>query len=508
MERFKKCNAILMIMLATLFSFNSFAGNSSNGIFESSGDIGNPKLKGLTSFNPKNGEYTMKGAGYNIWFDRDEFQYTWKKIKGDFILQARMKFIGKGVVAHRKIGIMLRDSLTSNSTQLNGVIHGDGLTSLQYRKAPGKQTEEIRTTAIAPTIMQLERKGNQFILSVAVEGQPYVTVETSEVKLNEELYAGLFICSHDTSVMEEAIFDNVRLTIPAKDNFIPYKDYIGSHIEILDIESGKRTIIYSSPKSLQAPNWTPDGKALVYNCEGKLYSLNLKLLKAKEIPTGFAITNNNDHVLSFDGKTQGISDHTQHPSKQSLVYILPSKGGEPEQITKDGPSYLHGFSPDGKYLVYTAGRNKDTDLDIYQYNRETKQEKQLTSVKGLDDGSEYSPDGKYIYFNSTRTGLMQIWRMKADGSDQEQLTFDQANNWFPHLSPDGKWMVFISYGTDIKADDHPFYKRVCIRMMPSGGGESKIIVYLYGGQGSMNVFNWSPDSKKIAFVSNTELKEE
>jgi Tol biopolymer transport system component len=126
----------------------------------------------------------------------------------------------------------------------------------------------------------------------------------------------------------------------------------------------------------------------------------------------------------------------------------------------------------------------------------------LTSGNQLDDGSEYSPDGKYIYFCSTRSGKMQIWRMDPDGKNQTQLTFDELNNWFPHVSPDNKWIVFLSFPKEVPADKHPFYERVTIRMMPVNGGEVKVIAYLYGGQGTINVPSWSPDSKSIAFVSN------
>jgi Tol biopolymer transport system component len=273
----------------------------------------------------------------------------------------------------------------------------------------------------------------------------------------------------------------------------------------MEVENGKREIVHSSPLSLQAPNWSPDGKTLVYNSEGKIFAFDLNTSLVQQIETGICQNNNNDHVLSFDGKWMGLSDHSEHPEGQSLIYVIPAGGGTPDRITAEAPSYLHGFSPNGEYLVYTAGRNQADHLDIYRISLLTREEEQLTNAPGLDDGSEYSPDGQYIYFNSTRTGTMQIWRMKADGSEQEQLTFDELNDWFPHVSPDGKWLVFISYNKEIAADDHPFYKQVYIRLMPVDGGEPKVIAYLYGGQGSMNVFNWSPCSKKIAFVSNTKL---
>jgi Tol biopolymer transport system component len=182
---------------------------------------------------------------------------------------------------------------------------------------------------------------------------------------------------------------------------------------------------------------------------------------------------------------------------------VPATGGKPKLITPTGPSYLHGWSPDKKFLIYTGIRDKNAD--IYKIPSDGGAEIRLTTDAALDDGSEYSPDGKYIYFNSTRTGLMQIWRMKPDGSGQEQVTNDEYNNWFPHISPDGKWIVILSYQKDIKADDHPFYKHVYLRLMPAAGGQPKVIAYLYGGQGSINTPSWSPDSKKIAFVSNSDM---
>jgi len=127
------------------------------------------------------------------------------------------------------------------------------------------------------------------------------------------------------------------------------------------------------------------------------------------------------------------------------------------------------------------------------------EETRLTTAPGLDDGPDYSPDGQYIYFNSERTGAMQIWRMKPDGSQQEQVTSDDYNNWFAHPSPDGKWIVFLSY--DKSVTGHPENKDVTLRLMPAKGGKIETLAKLFGGQGTMNVPSWSPDSKQIAFVS-------
>jgi len=186
----------------------------------------------------------------------------------------------------------------------------------------------------------------------------------------------------------------------------------------------------------------------------------------------------------------------------STVWTVPAGGGTPTLVTPVGPSYLHGWSPDGRLLDFTGQR--DDEFDVYLVPSAGGPERRLTTAPGLDDGPEFTPDGKWIYFNSARTGRMQVWRMRPDGSGQEQLTFDDFNNWFPHVSPDGKLVVFITYGPEVRADDHPWYKRVYIRKMPLDGGAPTVVAYVYGGQGSINVNSWAPDSRRIAFVSNSD----
>ena len=276
---------------------------------------------------------------------------------------------------------------------------------------------------------------------------------------------------------------------------------VTSILEIYDITTGRRTIVKEFPYLIEAPDWTHDGKHLIYNSEGLIYKLPADFFGEPElIDTGFATRCNNDHLVSPDGRLMAIS-HRSLPDGRPTIFVLPDEGGEPKQVTPSLPSYMHGWSPDGKMLTYCANRNGE--MDVYTISIDGTNETRLTTSEGLNDGPEYSPDGKYIWFNSVRTGLMQIWRMKTDGSEQTQITFDDdSNSWFPHLSPDGKNVVYIAYRKgDLEPHEHLRYKNVEIRMIPATGGEPQTLVKLFGGQGTFNVNSWAPDSKRFAFVS-------
>lgn len=496
---------VLRLCIILFIIFNNqiiFAQSNSLGIFDGQTDVGNPKNKGTGNYDPKEQLYFLSGSGANIWLTHDEFHFVWKKMKGDFILRTNASFIGKGTEQHRKVGLMIRSSLQPDSKHINAVVHGDGLTSLQYRKNTGDSTKEIKTDVKGADVIQLERKGKVYTMSVAKRGDLFTSIESQEIDLGDDVYVGIFICSHNPAVTERAMFNNVRIIVPASAGLVTYKQYIGSDIEILDVNSQNSRIVYQSPKSLQAPNWMNDGNHLLYNSDGLLYKFDLKTNLPSVLNTGSAANNNNDHVLSFDGKMLAISSADK--TGNSIGWILPSTGGEPKRMNKIGPSYMHGWSPDGKFLVFCGSR--DNEYDVYRIPVAGGPEVRLTSSPGLDDGPEYSPDGKYIYFNSVRSGLMQIWRMKPDGSEQTQLTNDDYNNWFPHISPDGKWIEYITFlKSEVAPGDHPFYKHVYLRRMPVDGGPSTVIAYLYGGQGTINTPSWSPDSKHLAFVSNTSL---
>ena len=274
-----------------------------------------------------------------------------------------------------------------------------------------------------------------------------------------------------------------------------------SLLEVYDTHTGERRILRQYDHLIEAPNWSKDGRSLYYNSRGKIWRYDLAGGYDEEIDTGFAANCNNDHVLSPDSKEIAVS-HSEE-SWISKVYILPIKGGTPRLVTEKGPSYLHGWSPDGKQLAYCAFRPEGDGADIYTISTDGGEETRLTDAPGLNDGPEYSPDGKYIWFNSVRSGLMQIWRMKADGSEQTQMTFDEGwNSWFAHISPGGKRVVYICYKKgDLKPGEHLPHKNVELRMMNADGTNVQTIARLFGGQGTINVNSWSPDSREFAFVS-------
>lgn len=492
----KKAFLFVTLMSMTILS------NSQLPFFKTSQNIGFPALPGKSVYNPENQSYEISGGGTNMWFDKDEFFFQYRPVNTDFILTSKVDILTKTGDPHRKIGLMIRQSMDAASVYADVVLHADGLLSLQYRTKQGGITEEVRFEEVSAQYLQLEKKGSKILARIAQNEKALTSAKEIEIQFEAPFYVGLFACSHNPDNLVTGLFSNVRFDVPAAEGVDGYKTPSASRLEILDTETGLRKIIYSTTDHIEAPNWSRNGKYLIYNSGGKLYKFDLKKGKPEIINTGFAINNNNDHGISFDGKKLAISNHTEENGQSSsIIYTLPIKGGKPFRVTEKGPSYWHGWSPDDNYLVYCAERNGE--YDVYQIPAKGGQEKQLTSAKGLDDGPEYSPDGKYIYFNSTRTGIMQIWRMKPDGADQEQITFDEYNDWFAHPSPDGKWLIYISYPPEVQATSHPHNQRVMLRMQLVDGKNVTVKAHIYGGQGTFNVPSWSPDSKKVAFVSYT-----
>lgn len=267
---------------------------------------------------------------------------------------------------------------------------------------------------------------------------------------------------------------------------------------LLDVASGTVTELKRFDHLMEAP-FFENADTLMYNQEGRVYRYFLSDGSIAKVDTAYCVRCNNDHVLSPDGKTLAVS-HATKEDLQSRIYLIDLTGANPPRlVTPLAPSYLHGYSPDGRTLAYCASRGGE--YDVYTIPAIGGEETRLTDTKGLNDGPEYSADGKWIYFNSVRCGNMECFRMKPDGSAPERLTNNRRHNWFPHIAPDCKTAAYISYDpAEAEAGDHPANKHVEIHLMDADGGNDRVAVKFFGGQGSFNVNSWSPDSRTFAFV--------
>lgn len=276
-----------------------------------------------------------------------------------------------------------------------------------------------------------------------------------------------------------------------------------SILELLDINTGETTSLQRFDYLIEAPSFRSEDE-IIFNSRGHIFSYRISSQSLSEVNTGYCVNCNNDHVLSPDKTKIAVSHQTQE-DWQSRIYIIDLTGKQPPRlITPMAPSYLHGWSPDGATLAYCAER--DSEYDIYTIPADGGCEKRLTATHGLNDGPEYSSDGNYLYFNSVRNGLMDCYRMKTDGTSVFRLTDNGRSNWFPHISPDQKTVAYISYDPkEVAAGDHPANKHVEIRAVNPDGTNDRAILKFFGGQGSLNVNSWMPDSVHLAFV-RYELK--
>lgn len=297
----------------------------------------------------------------------------------------------------------------------------------------------------------------------------------------------LTICLPFIAVLTLAVFLGAQQTRPLK-----------SELCLFDLSAGTSRCVLSTSEHIEAPNWTPDGRYLLVNGGGRLFEVDLQKPELKPIPTGEVTRLNNDHGVSPDGKTLVIS--------AGHIYRLPRAGGVPQQITQKTPSYYHGWSPDGKMLAYCAQR--DNNFDLYVIPLEGGEEIRATAHPGHDDGPDYSPDGRWIYFNSDRGGETSIWRIPAGKTSPqddvaELVVGGPRADWFPHPSPDGKWMVYLSYPEGTPG--HPANKAVELRLIRLDAGhpaqqKPRTLASFTGGQGTINVNSWSPDSRAFAYV--------
>ncbi len=476
------------------------------GEFGNHADVGEVSTPGSATHS--DGSYRMSASGANIWGSEDAFHYAWTQRSGDLHIAADIAFEGAGVDPHRKAGVMIRQNLTPGSPYADVMVHGDGLVSLQYREVQDGPTRQIVSTLSHARRVRLEREGDFVYFSVAGEdGVLRHAGGSFRIALQAPYLVGLALSAHNDAVTETATFSNVELTVPQL-AYVPdtgYAAQVEATLEVIDLDDGNRRVVRHFDTKIEAPNWSRDGKDLIYNSGGRIWRIPVEGGEPAEIDTGRHIDNNNDHGLSPDGSQLVISDQIE-ADNLSRIHLVALDGSAPVRTVVDDPaarSYWHGWSPDGATLAYVRV-GLDGSYDIWAKKIAGGDRYPLIVSPGIDDGPEYSPDGRYLYFNSTRSGAMALWRANADGSDPVQLTFDPARrDWFPHLSPDGRSIVYVSFGDDIALGDHPPNREdVQLRLMPAdGSAPPEILTRLFGGQGTINVPSWSPDGRQIAFVS-------
>ncbi len=415
--------------------------------------------------------------------------FLWKRLKGDFLFDIRLP---QDTTA--TFGLQLRPTPEADRALGTLLVENGRLdfipaaqTSLSTKGGMAAQTEYLR----------FERKGQDLRAYYAPEGQPFQLMATQRMSNDSVLYGGIVV-----EVAEKPLtFSNVRVSYPVSETvFRDSSEKVISRLEVLDVSTGLRQIVLEKEGRFEAPNWYNDGSFFIINGGGLLHKVSVDGTQFDTLNTAFLTRCNNDHGISPDGKTLVISNND---SIGSRIYTMPLEGGTPRLITPKAPSYWHSWSRDGDTLAYVAQRGNQ-DFNIYTIALDsTAQEQTITTGGGLDDGPDYDPDSMHIFFNSERSGTMKIRRMRTDGSELTPLTFDDYQDWFPHPSPDGTKLIFLSFLPEVPSDLHPPARKVMLRMLDltEEHPQPKTLTHLFGGQGTINVPSWSPDGTKVAFVS-------
>jgi Tol biopolymer transport system component len=369
----------------------------------------------------------------------------------------------------------------------------------------------VQANRVAPHRLRIMKQGGQVYVFLAGEGEPLRFAGGSVgLALQEPFYVGIGVCSHEKDAVETAVFSSVDLTSSAPSGSGPARLY--STLQTVTVASTDARAIYAAPGRIEAPTWTGDGAALLVNTEGRIEKIAATGGQPQTVDTGSATRCGSHHAVSPDGQALALGDDTQQAGKTAIYVVslgaIPDAispaaagpSGTPRRVTERVPSWGPAWSPDGKTLAFTAERGGK--IDVYAIAAAGGAETRLTTSPGRNEAPEFSPDGEFIYFNSSRTGSIQVWRMRPDGSSQEQVTDDAYGNLYPHVSPDGKRIVFLSYDKNL---DVPKDREVLLRTMTLSDRKIAFLAAFTGGLGSIDAPSWSPDSKRLAFVSYQRL---
>lgn len=493
-SRLRFCLAASIFLIAALSGTVSRAADSAEslGVFSELSDVGSVSPPSTASYDASKNAYTIAASGANMWGAEDAFGFVWQKASGDIAIAAEISLVGSSRQPHRKACLIIRQSLEPDAAYADVAVHGNGLTSLQYRSEAGGRSYTIQSPVNAPQRVRLEKRGTYITLSVAgADGVYSPSGCATRLAFDGPFYIGLAVCAHDNTAVETALFSEVELSPPP-----PASGRITA-LEVIALASLDRRVVYRAEGKMESPHFAPDDAALFFNRNGRIERVKLDATESPVvIDTGFAIRNINDHGISPDGTQLVISDLTE--TGKSLMYLLPIGGGTPKRVNVPEPALWHGWSPDGLTLTYCAQR--EGNYDVYTVPVSGGSEKRLTTSTGNDNGPDYSPDGEWIYYHSNSTGQFQIWRMQPDGSNKEQVTDDNYSNWFPHPSPDGKWIAIIS--TNVIPDTgHPPDGDYVLRLIAANGGPVRAIARFHAANGSFNVPSWSHDSTHLAYAT-------
>ncbi|MFZ1869204.1 MAG: hypothetical protein WAU49_12015 [Steroidobacteraceae bacterium] len=513
-DRFTAGRAGLALLISAVAAVSAQAAAPAGGqgaplgLFQADSDIGNPVPAGSARYDASRHVYSLASAGANTWYHVDHFNYLWARASGDLALTARISFplrrYGHDPNPHRKGVLMFRQSLAPGSAYVDAALHGVGLTALQYRREQGANTPDIELTINAPQTLRLEKRGDVFTLYVSQAGQPLHQVGASiRVHLRAPFYVGLGALSHDAQTTDVIEFSRVSLEPPRPEPMVA-RHVLYSTLQTIEFTNQYRraVVIRTVPAYMQSADWAPDGKSILVYEDGRIERIPYLTPDGGGPPQPVAVDGlvgcSGNFGLSPDGKLLAVSCSRVSGGLHQVYLLAAEGGGVPRQLTQGAEaSFFHAWSPDGKTVAFTRG--SASRADIFTIAATGGPQTRLTHDT-VNDGPAYSPDGQYIYFDSSRSGTTQVWRMRADGSEAEQMTDDDFLNSSPHISPDGGTLAFLSQPPGHGGGSGP----AVLRVMRFDDGLIQNVVALTGDRGSFSMQPWG-NAKRFAFITYQEL---